>query len=139
MRVVQRRAHTAIKTVGLRARQSTEELLVCFAQPRGQFTPKLCASIQQSSQGAPYFGHAHEGSVVLGSNILVVAEQYFVNWPIVSGQIDHEALHHAFGDAARFVELPYVEQIARVLPVERGRQLARRASRRALKWWSVPG
>ena len=93
-------------------------------QPLLQLASQLRASVQQRIQGAVHFGHTDKGPLVLAGDVLVVAEQHFVGRPVVARQIDHEALDHAVADVARFVELPHVEQVAGVLSIQRGHQLA---------------
>src|SRR5690606_27862621 len=66
----------------------------------------------------------NKGPLELIGDIFLITENHFVGWTIMPRKIDDKALNHPVGDAARFIQLPNVKQIPRVLSIKRSDQLA---------------
>lgn len=68
--------------------------------------------------------HALEVVLVVVPNVPQRREQHFMDRPVAAGQIDHKRTPDAGCDALVCKELHHVEQVARVLPIQRRNQLA---------------
>lgn len=85
---------------------------------------QLGACNKQGVQRTFDFRHADKRSFVFRRYILLGTEQNFMRGTVVACQVDDEAIGHAFRQAARFIKLPYVEQIAGMLAIKRCDQFA---------------
>ena len=94
------------------------------SNPLLDFAHEALTNREQRLQWYRLGGHALEGVIEVVPDVTQRRKQHLVHRPVAAGQVDHEGAPDAGRDALVSKELHHVEQIARMLPVQRRDQLA---------------